>query len=268
MWSQMLLISCVAVRAPAIATMSHSASKQREHFITWKPRRSTHTFTGIEWQEVSHKLVCTEKGHKPLSRYRTSRSHKSFFLNWHIYESKLYSRKPERDHKFVRYIYDLNRTNEIIPANLRSVLSREPLPTVATKENKPPDFLGEKKRWPMSSNKVLFGPVCSPDVILCCYNLFCTLSLPTPSLHSRGKDVCRGQKKGAIQRDFHLCNTLTITNNLSILLFFINQTVSFFLHRSWAPLTHAKKTFYNKFKFNFWTVLKQKNYSIYNIHYM
>lgn len=30
MQSQMLLISCVAVRVPAIATMSHSTSKQRE----------------------------------------------------------------------------------------------------------------------------------------------------------------------------------------------------------------------------------------------
>lgn len=38
MWNQMLLISCVAVRAPAIATMSHSASKQRECFINRKPR--------------------------------------------------------------------------------------------------------------------------------------------------------------------------------------------------------------------------------------
>lgn len=38
MWNQMLLISCVTVRAPAIATMSHSASKQRECFINRKPR--------------------------------------------------------------------------------------------------------------------------------------------------------------------------------------------------------------------------------------
>lgn len=38
MWNQMLLISCVTVRAPAIATMSHSTSKQRECFINQKPR--------------------------------------------------------------------------------------------------------------------------------------------------------------------------------------------------------------------------------------
>lgn len=36
MRSQMLLISCVAFRAPAIATMSHSTSKQRQCCINQK----------------------------------------------------------------------------------------------------------------------------------------------------------------------------------------------------------------------------------------
>lgn len=41
MRSQMLLISCAAVRVPAIATMSHSAGKQRERLRKPKPQRGT-----------------------------------------------------------------------------------------------------------------------------------------------------------------------------------------------------------------------------------
>lgn len=50
MWNQMLLISCVTVRAPAIATVSHSTSKQRECFINRKSRWHIykHTVAGGE----------------------------------------------------------------------------------------------------------------------------------------------------------------------------------------------------------------------------
>lgn len=58
MRSQMLLISCVAVRVPAIATMSHSTSKQRQ--MPFRPRVVAwhlHAFTSIKQRKASHRNV-------------------------------------------------------------------------------------------------------------------------------------------------------------------------------------------------------------------
>lgn len=71
MRSQMLLISCVAVRVPAIATMSHSTSKQRE--LPYKPIAGAWhlpSFTSILQRETSHENVLPNKSFYANPAYR------------------------------------------------------------------------------------------------------------------------------------------------------------------------------------------------------
>lgn len=69
MQSQMLLISCVAVRVPAIATMSHSTSKQRECLMNWKWWRCTFTPSQAYCSaRQATKMFCQMSAANPLYR--------------------------------------------------------------------------------------------------------------------------------------------------------------------------------------------------------